>query len=111
MERFYQDVVRTDKQPRPNIHEEEAWKKYFNLEDVEESINNLVGTMLNPDGSQCWGFKEIRYGRKDEESHLKAMTLNFCHLFVRIQRLFFTQKESLRINLTQKCYVKTTKLG
>ena len=67
---FYQQVVQTNDQPRPSKHAEEAWKKYFKLLDVQEATKSLATTMLNPNKSQCWGFKEIRYGRDNQRLQL-----------------------------------------
>jgi len=61
---FHSRVVRTNKQRTNNIHAEAAWRKFFNQTHVEQATKDLVATMLNPNMSPCWGFKEIRYGRE-----------------------------------------------
>jgi len=61
---FHSRVVRTNKwQLTNNIHAEAAWRNFFNQTHVEQATKDLVATMLNPNMSPCWGFKEIRYGR------------------------------------------------
>eukprot|EP00594_Rhizosolenia_setigera_P006594 CAMPEP_0178952978 /NCGR_PEP_ID=MMETSP0789-20121207/8158_1 /TAXON_ID=3005 /ORGANISM="Rhizosolenia setigera, Strain CCMP 1694" /LENGTH=247 /DNA_ID=CAMNT_0020634175 /DNA_START=201 /DNA_END=944 /DNA_ORIENTATION=- len=96
LDRFHQSVVRTQNQPRgDDLHYSTAWKMHFDLQDVEESINNLVRTMINPDGKQCWGFKEIRYGRGDiggdEESNL-SNDVEFLSSFCQNPKIIFHTK-------------------
>lgn len=68
---FYEQVVQTNDQPRLSKHSGETWKKYFKLLDVQEATKSLATTMLNPNKSQCWGFKEIRYGRNNQRLQLE----------------------------------------
>lgn len=60
---FDKKLLMTENQPRPNYKLEVAWKKIFDYNKVKDAEMGLVYTMLNPNDSQCWGFKEIRHGR------------------------------------------------
>ena len=61
---FHDKLDRTENQPRHSYHAQVAWKKVFDYNKVQEAERELVYSILNPNDSQCWGFKEIRYGRQ-----------------------------------------------
>ena len=63
---FSSNMKRTDRQPRNDAHNEAAWRKiYSDFAQVHNKELELVHSILNPSGLSCWGFKEIRYGRKN----------------------------------------------
>ena len=60
---FDRAVRRTDNRPRGTAHGETAWRKVYDLGDVRKATAAVVAAMLNPRRKNCFGFKEIRYGR------------------------------------------------
>lgn len=76
--RFHEQLERTDKQGRGNAHEEVAWRKqWHDMGTVIEAEHQLVQSMLNPQHSLCWGFKEIRYGRAPLERETLGKDVTF----------------------------------
>mmetsp|Transcript_32006 Transcript_32006/g.66815 ORF Transcript_32006/g.66815 Transcript_32006/m.66815 type:complete len:371 (-) Transcript_32006:128-1240(-) len=64
---FQQSFQRTHLQPRPDEHADAAWRRVYHYPEVIEAERDLVASLLNPHGeSNCWGIKEIRFGRGDK---------------------------------------------
>ena len=68
---FDSKVRRTAAQSRGDEHAKVAWRKVFEIASVRQAEEDLVSAMLNPEGSSCWGFKEIRHGRGEHRLQLE----------------------------------------
>jgi hypothetical protein len=61
--RFEEAVIATEQMDRGSEHSEMAWHKVYNISEVKQAGINVARAMLNPFNHNCWGFKEILYGR------------------------------------------------
>ena len=95
-------IVKTETQPRPNQHSEDAWKKYFRLADVIAAEHHLVATMLNPDDRSCWGYKDIHVGRKPSRHATFVSDLQYLAKQCVEPRFLFHTRRSLARELESK---------
>jgi hypothetical protein len=94
--RFEDQVNATEQMDRGDEHSKVAWNKVYTFLKVKQAEINLARAMLNPHSHNCWGFKEILYGR-DTNRATFTKDLNFLRSLCRHPKILIHTRDKTEL--------------